>query len=128
MLFPPLSANSVTRLQRRHHARGSALLEGVLALLILTIGVAALANVASRTIRHSRAAAYHAQALRLLHDGAEQQRLSPSATPSPAWQRAVAAALPNGQGIAQPHLLTVRWQAPGSTQVSRLTLTVGESR
>lgn len=102
--------------------RGMVLLDGVLALLILTAGLAGLATVVLHGLRDSRAAMRTAQAVRLLHDGAEQQRLDPAGTWSAGWQQEIAAVLPDGIGERTPNRLLVAWRDTGGTQTRRLAL------
>lgn len=88
---------------------GMVLLDGVLALLVLTAGLAALATVALHGLRDSRAAARTAHAVRLLHDGAEQLRLDPAGTWLGRWQQDIAAALPAGAGQHTARSLIIEW-------------------
>lgn len=100
------------------------LLDGVLALLILTAGLAALATVALHGLRDSRAAARMAHAVRLLHDGAEQLRLDPDGRWPVRWQQDIAAALPDGSGQRTAHSLIVEWRETHDAMSRRLELPV----
>lgn len=101
---------------------GVILLDGLLALLILTVGVAALTTVAVHALRDSRAAARTTHALRLLHDGAEHHRLDPTGTWAAQWQTEVATALPAGSGIRTAHQVTIEWRDPAGDAVRRIAL------
>lgn len=102
--------------------RGMILLDGVLALLILTAGLAALATVALHGLRDSRAVARMAHAVRLLHDGAEQLRLDPDGAWLAHWQQDVAAALPDGAGQRTARSLIVEWHETRDAMPRRLEL------
>lgn len=120
--FQPTSRTSTRA--RPANVCGTALLEGLLALLILTLGIAALASVASHGIRDNRSAGHVARANRLLHDGAEQRRLHPESFAPQAWRVEVAAALPLGEGSGTADTLAVEWREPATTGSSRLTLSL----
>ena len=97
----------------RHAAlrqRGMILLDGLLALLILTAGLAALTTVVLHGLRDSRATARMTQAVRLLQDGAEQLRLDPTGGWLAHWQQDIATALPDGSGQRTARSLIIEWR------------------
>jgi Tfp pilus assembly protein PilV len=104
------------------NATGMVLLDGLLALLILTAGVAALAAVAVHAMRDSRSVARTSHALRLLQDGAEQQRLDPSGSWAIRWKTDVAHALPNAAGEHASDHLSIRWSDSSNGAARRVEL------
>lgn len=102
--------------------RGMILFDSLLALLILTAGLAALTTIVLHGLRDNRATARTAQAVRLLHDGAEQLRLDPAGAWLVQWQRDIASALPAGSGQRTARSLIVEWHDTQDAMSRRLEL------
>lgn len=113
--------------------QGSALLEGLIAILIFSFGILAIMGLQAVSLENSATAKYRTDASLLAGQiigqmWADQANISNYATgityaPKTAWQTQVAATLPKGTGTvavgaANQVTVTVSWQTPGAAQHS----------
>ncbi len=123
-------------------ARGSVLIEGLLAIVIFSFGILGLVLLLSNALRESANARYRSEASLLAADlvarawsgdrslaGLQQRFGNPKADEYLQWQQRVQATLPGAVGENAPKLqigdqreltISLGWQAPGDTDAHQL--------
>jgi type IV pilus assembly protein PilV len=111
------------RIRQRRDARGVALLEVLIALLIFMVGILGIVGLQAKAIQFSVQAEDRSRAALLANDLVTAMWEQKSATPSDetlgAWKSRIAAALPEGSGevkAADDGVVSIKieWRPPGA--------------
>ena len=116
MLIPPHNAGGLSRLQR-----GSMLLEGLIAVLVFSMGILALVGLQAASVRNASDAEYRTEAASLANEVIGQMWLDQANLGAYAATDVSMPTLPNGTrtvavvaGNPATVTVTVNWQLPGT--------------
>jgi type IV pilus assembly protein PilV len=144
----PKAAPEVTRMKRtlniRHRQKGSFLIEGLLAIVIFSVGIIALMGLQAVSIKNVTESNYRSTAALLANklvgqlwvanvdDATVQTSYNTGGTAYNQWAAEVAKGLPNATGVSAPAVvlanrsatITLFWQVPGQPQHNFVVTTV----